>query len=104
MVLTEISAGGFSRRDQAAFVGRDFARTVGLVRLTVRARVFLRRRSRSLTRRSPWRRARRVLHVCGRDDHLDRDTVDEARMTSGVGTLALASDSTLVPSGYRATG
>jgi hypothetical protein len=44
------------------------------------------------------------LVECGVDEHLNRHAVDEARMTRGVGTLALAGDSTFVPSGYRATG
>jgi hypothetical protein len=42
------------------------------------------------------------LVKCGVDEHLNRHAVDEARMTRGVGTLALACDSTFVPSGYRA--
>ena len=58
------------------------------VRLIIRAREFLRLRSRSLTLRSPSTHARRVLDLCGLDDHLDRDPVDAARMTRGVGTLA----------------
>ena len=77
------------------------------VRLIIRAREFLRLRSRSLTLRSPSTHARRVLDLCGLDDHLDRHPVDAARMTRGVGTLARADDgvdSTLVPSGCRATG
>ena len=77
------------------------------VRLIIRAGEFLRLRSRSLTLRSPSRRARRVLDLCGLDDHLDRHPVDEAWMTRRVGTLALVDDdvdSTLVPSGCRATG
>jgi hypothetical protein len=40
----------------------------------------------------------------GIDEHLNRHALDEARMTRGVGTLALAGDSTFVPPGYRATG
>jgi anti-sigma B factor antagonist len=73
------------------------------VRLIIRAREFLAVRSRSLTLRSPSRRARRLLDICGLDDHLDRHPVGAARVTSGVLTLALADDSTLVPSGNRAT-
>jgi anti-anti-sigma factor len=73
------------------------------VRLFIRAREFLALRSRSLTLRSPSRRTRRFLDACGIDDHLDRQPVGAARMTSGVSTLALADDSTSVPSGNRAT-
>jgi hypothetical protein len=46
----------------------------------------------------------RDLDRCGLDEYLDRHPVDAARTTRGVGTRALADDSTLVPSGYGATG
>jgi anti-anti-sigma factor len=74
------------------------------VRLIIRAGEFLRLRSRSLTLRSPSTRARRVLDLCGLDDHLERHSVDEAPTTSGVGTLALTEDrvdSMLAPPGCR---
>jgi anti-anti-sigma factor len=51
------------------------------VRLIIRAREFLRLRTRTLTLRSPSTRAQNVLHLCGLDDHLDRHPVDAARMT-----------------------
>ena len=108
MALTEISAGGFSRRGLAAFAGRDGNRTVGLVRLPVRAGEFLRLRSRSLTLRSPStaRPARRSTCVASMITSI-ATPLTTARMTRSVGTLALVDDgvdSTLVPSGCRATG
>ena len=102
MALTEISAGGFSRRDSATFAGRDSTRPVGLVRLPVRAGELLRLRARSLMLRSPSTGAGRVDDVGGLDDHLVRHAVAAARMTRGIGTPA--GDSTSVLSGYGATG
>jgi hypothetical protein len=98
--LTEISAGGVSRRDFAAFAGRDGTRPVGLVRLPVRAGDLLRLRARSSTLRTPS--TRRVVDGCDLDDHLVHHAIDAARMTRGIGTLA--GDSTSVPPGYGATG
>jgi hypothetical protein len=46
----------------------------------------------------------RDLDLCGLDEYLERHPIDAARTTRGVRTRALADDSTLVPSGYRATG
>ena len=77
------------------------------VRLIIRAREFLRLRSRSLTLRSPSTHARRVLDLCRLGDHLDRHPANAARMTRTVGTPARTDDrvdSMLVPSGCRATG
>jgi anti-anti-sigma factor len=73
------------------------------VRLFIRAREFLARRSRTLTLRSPSRRARHLLDVCGLDDHLDRHPRWPGAGDERRSTLALADDSTLVPSGNRAT-
>ena len=60
------------------------AATVGVI---VRAREFLRLRSRSLALRSPSRCARRILDLCGHADLLDPRPVDATPLAGTAGAL-----------------
>jgi anti-anti-sigma factor len=60
------------------------AATVGVI---IRAREFLRLRSRSLLLRSPSECARRILDVCGHADLLDPRPVDATPLTGTAGAL-----------------
>jgi anti-anti-sigma factor len=60
------------------------AATVGVI---IRAREFLRLRSRFLVLRSPSERARRILDVCGHADLLDPRPIDAMPLTGPAGAL-----------------
>jgi anti-anti-sigma factor len=60
------------------------AATVGVI---IRAREFLRLRSRSLVLRSPSERARRILDVCGHSDLLDPRPIDAMPLTGPASAL-----------------
>ena len=81
--LSEVMARAIALNDADLVVDLSGVEFMGAatVRLIVRAREFLRLRTRSLTLRSPSTRAQHVLDLCGLDDHLDRQPDDTARMT-----------------------
>jgi anti-anti-sigma factor len=72
--LSEVMARAIALNDADLVVDLSEVEFMGAatVRLIIRAREFLRLRTRSLTLRSPSTHAKRVLDLCGLDDHLDR--------------------------------
>ena len=89
VALCETMAGAFSLDDADVVVdlsGVEFmgAATVGVI---VRAREFLRLRSRSLVVRSPSRCARRVLDLCDLADLIESHPVDAPSVTGTAGAL-----------------